>query len=172
MAPSVTAPNLATIPTIGAVRGLSTQEAAEWLKKFGSNAIPEPKSHPVRAFLMKFWAPVPWMLEITFILEMALRKPVEAIIIALPLTGNAVLGFIEEGTAHAALEILRHRPGANDWMVCDGVVDSPCRVESADSGLLFGWDIPIIVSGAFVKGVDAPIVMVHLGGCGGMDAVC
>ncbi len=120
MAPSVTAPNLATIPTIGAVKGLSTQEAAERLKKFGPNAVLEPKSHPIRAFLMKFWAPVPWMLEITFILEMALRKPVEAIIIALLLVGNAVLGFVEEGRAQAALEILRHRLEINARVMRDG----------------------------------------------------
>ncbi len=119
ISPAIT-PNLATIPTIGAVKGLSTQEAAERLKKFGSNAIPEPKPHPVRAFLMKFWAPVPWMLEITFILEMALRKPVEAIIIALLLVGNAVLGFVEEGRAQAALEILRHRLEINARVMRDG----------------------------------------------------
>jgi len=117
--PAIT-PNLAAIPAISVAKGLSTQEAAERLKKFGPNAIPEQKPHPIRAFLMKFWAPVPWMLEITFVLEMALRKPVEAIIIALLLIGNAVLGFVEEGRAQAALEILRHRLEINARVMRDG----------------------------------------------------
>ncbi len=69
---------------------------------------------------MKVGAPVPWMLEITFILEMALRKPVEAVIIALLLVGNAILGFVEETRALAALEIFRHRLEINARVMRDG----------------------------------------------------
>jgi H+-transporting ATPase len=113
-------PNLAAIPTVAAAKGLSAQEAAERLKKFGPNSIPEQKSHPLRRFLLKFWAPVPWMLEVTFALEIAMGKPMEAIIIALLLVGNAVLGFVEEGKAQAALEILRHRLEINARVMRDG----------------------------------------------------
>ena len=120
MPPPTAIPNPSAIAAVDTAKGLSTQEAAERLKKFGPNAIPEQKSHPILAFLRKFWAPVPWMLEVTFILEMALRKPVEAIIIALLLIGNAVLGFVEEGKAHAALEILRHRLEINARVMRDG----------------------------------------------------
>lgn len=109
MGPLASALKPESIPAIDAASGLSTQEAAARLKKFGPNAIPEQKPHPVRAFLAKFWAPVPWMLEVTFILEMALHKPVEAVIIALLLVGNAILGFVEEGKAQSALDVLRHR---------------------------------------------------------------
>jgi H+-transporting ATPase len=117
---SVSALDLGSIPTVGAIPGLSSQEAAARLQKFGPNAIPEQKPHPIRAFLLKFWAPVPWMLEVTFILEMALHKPVESIIIALLLVGNAVLGFVQEGRAQAALEILRHRLEINARVMRDG----------------------------------------------------
>ncbi len=120
MAEPATTPNLAAVPTVGAAKGLSTQEAAERLKKFGPNAIPKQKPHPIRAFLLKFWAPVPWMLEVTFILELALHRSVGAIIIALLLVGNAVLGFVEEGRAQAALEILRHRLEINARVMRDG----------------------------------------------------
>ncbi|MGC8553477.1 MAG: plasma-membrane proton-efflux P-type ATPase [Phycisphaerae bacterium] len=119
----MSAPAPATSPEMlvpAAIKGLSSQEAAERLLKNGPNAVAEPKSHPLRAFLMKFWAPVPWMLEITFILEMALRKPVEAVIIALLLVGNAILAFVEEGRAQAALEILRHRLEINARVMRDG----------------------------------------------------
>ena len=117
--PAVTT-NLAAVPAVSVAKGLSAHEAAERLAKFGPNAIPEQKPHPIRAFLLKFWAPVPWMLEVTFILEMALSKPIEAIIIALLLVGNAVLGFVEEGRAQAALEILRHRLEINARVRRDG----------------------------------------------------
>ncbi len=120
MAPPTVTPNLAAIERVGAPQGLSAQEAAARLKKFGPNSIPEQKPHPILAFLRKFWAPVPWMLEVTFILELALRKPVEAVIIALLLIGNAVLGFVEEGKAHAALEILRQRLEINARVMRDG----------------------------------------------------
>ncbi len=120
MAPHASALNTESIPAIDAASGLSTQEAAARLKKFGPNAIPEQKPHPVRAFLAKFWAPVPWMLEVTFILELALHKPVEAVIIALLLVGNAILGFVEEGKAQSALDILRHRLEVNARVMRDG----------------------------------------------------
>ena len=47
------APNLTGAPTVAAAKGLSTQEAGERLKKFGPNAIPRQKSHPIRVFLLK-----------------------------------------------------------------------------------------------------------------------
>ncbi|MGC8560544.1 MAG: plasma-membrane proton-efflux P-type ATPase [Phycisphaerae bacterium] len=107
-------------PTVGAARGLTSQEAAARLKQYGPNAIPEQKPHPIRAFLLKFWGPVPWMLEVTFILEISIHKPVESIIIALLLIGNAILGFVQEGRAQAALEILRHRLEINARVMRDG----------------------------------------------------
>ncbi len=113
-------PNLTGAPTIGTAKGLSTQEAVERLKKFGPNAIPRQKPHPIRVFLLKFWAPVPWMLEVTCALEIILHKPVEAIIIGLLLAANAVLGFVEEHRAQAALEILRHRMEINARVLRDG----------------------------------------------------
>ena len=48
--------------------GLTTNEAQERLTKYGPNAIQEFKRHPLLEFLAKFWSPIPWMLEITFIL--------------------------------------------------------------------------------------------------------
>ncbi len=111
--------NITALPAVAGAKGLSAQEAAERLKKFGPNAISKPKPHPIRDFFLKFWAPVPWMLEVTFVLEISLGKPVEAIIIALLLIGNAVLGFVEEGKAQAALDILRHRLEINARVLRD-----------------------------------------------------
>lgn len=57
----------------------------------------------------KFWAPVPWMLEVTLILELALGKVTQGIIIACLLGLNATLSLIQEGRASKALSLLRQR---------------------------------------------------------------
>jgi H+-transporting ATPase len=57
----------------------------------------------------KFWAPVPWMLEAAIALELILGKYVEAVIIALLLVFNAVLGFFQESRAQATLAALNSR---------------------------------------------------------------
>jgi len=73
--------------------GLTSAEAAKRLKQYGSNAIPEAKRNLLLVFLKKFWAPVPWMLEITIILEIYLGKNTEAIVIGALLVFNAILSF-------------------------------------------------------------------------------
>lgn len=54
--------------------GLSSEEAAKRLARFGPNAVKEERTHPVLVLLSKFWAPVPWMLEATLIFESALGR--------------------------------------------------------------------------------------------------
>ncbi len=60
--------------SIKVASGLSSEEAAKRLARFGPNAVKEESTHPVLALLSKFWAPVPWMLEATLILEFALGR--------------------------------------------------------------------------------------------------
>ncbi|WP_298334381.1 plasma-membrane proton-efflux P-type ATPase [Ferrimicrobium sp.] len=89
--------------------GLTTAEVAQRRKQYGPNAIVHPKEHPFALFLKKFWAPVPWMLEVTLILELALGKSAEAIVIALLLVLNSVLSFSQESRAKKALELLQSK---------------------------------------------------------------
>ena len=90
-------------------KGLSEAEAQRRLQQYGPNAIIEKRQRTWWLFLRKFWDPVPWMLEITWILEMILGKWVEAAIIAALLIFNAVLGFRQEHKAQTALDALRKR---------------------------------------------------------------
>lgn len=76
--------------------GLTTNEAKERLAKYRTNAIQEFKKHPLLEFLAKFWSPVPWMLEITFVTICLL-------------VFNAVVGFIQEKRAQSALSLLRKK---------------------------------------------------------------
>ena len=89
--------------------GLSTEEAQRRLAQYGPNSVIEIKPRTWVLFLKKFWDPVPWMLEITLILELVLGKWPEAIIIGLLLVFNAILGFRQEHKAQGALDALKRR---------------------------------------------------------------
>jgi len=89
--------------------GLTSDEARRRLTQSGPNSIPDVRAHPWRMALEKFWAPVPWMLEATTVLELWLGKYVEAAIIATLLVFNAVIGLIQESRAQATLAELRSR---------------------------------------------------------------
>ncbi len=93
----------------GSLGGLSAAEAARLLAQFGANEVAEEKPHPLLALLRKFWSPVPWMLELTIVLQLALGKADEAAVIAVLLVVNAVLSFLQEGRANKALALLRQR---------------------------------------------------------------
>ncbi len=102
-------------------QGLTQEEAASRLIKFGPNAMPDTAAHPLRSVLNKFWTPVPWMLEAAIVLEVALGKYVEAAIIAGLLVFNAALGFFQESRAQATLAALKSRLALNASVQRDGV---------------------------------------------------
>jgi H+-transporting ATPase len=55
-------------------KGLTSDEAGVRLEKDGPNAMPDTSAHPLRNALAKFWAPVPWLLEASIVLEIVLHK--------------------------------------------------------------------------------------------------
>jgi magnesium-transporting ATPase (P-type) len=93
--------------------GLTTEEARRRLQEFGANCMPDTASHPLRNALAKFWAPVPWLLEATIVLELLLGRFIEAGIIAALLVFNAALGFFQESRAQATLAALKSRLALN-----------------------------------------------------------
>ena len=103
-----------------AMTGLSDLQAHERLARFGPNAVPKERPHPVLLFLRKFWSPVPWMLEVTLALELALGKYTQGVIIAALLVLNAVLSFIQESRASGALSLLRQRLAVMVRVLRDG----------------------------------------------------
>lgn len=102
------------------LQGLTSAEAAERLRKYGPNTVPERRPNPVLVFLGKFWAPVPWMLEATVALQLALGKFGEAIIIAALLLFNSILSFLQESQSNKALVLLRKRLSIQTRVLRDG----------------------------------------------------
>lgn len=101
-------------------RGLTSEEARRRLLEFGPNAVTEKKKHPVLALLGKFWAPVPWVLELTIVLEIALGKFLEAAVIGILLVFNASLSLFQESRARGALELLQKRLAVQSKVLRDG----------------------------------------------------
>ncbi|HEY6395582.1 MAG TPA: HAD-IC family P-type ATPase, partial [Candidatus Binataceae bacterium] len=102
-------------------RGLTTQEAQRCLLEYGPNLVAEEKPHLILALLGKFWAPVPWMLEATIVLELAVGKSLEATIIGALLVFNASLSLFQESRARNALALLRKRLVVQARALRDGI---------------------------------------------------
>ena len=96
-------------PVGAAHTGLTTAEAQGLLRQFGPNRIEGERRHPVRSFFAKLWAPVPWMLEATIVLEILVHKLDEAVIIGVLLLFNSILSLVQENQANRALSLLRKR---------------------------------------------------------------
>ena len=82
--------------------------------------MPDTSAHPLRNALAKFWAPVPWLLEASIVLELVLHKYYEAGIIAGLLVFNAALAYFQEGRAQATLAALKSRLALNASVQRDG----------------------------------------------------
>jgi len=113
LAPAETAPP--------APAGLSAVEAARRLAQFGPNAVAEEQVRPIKRVLKHFWAPVPWMLEVTIALQIAIGERIEAVMVATLLIVNVALGAFQESRANAALALLRQRLALKVRVRRDGV---------------------------------------------------
>jgi H+-transporting ATPase len=119
--PSPASSSQAAKPAQGvAPKGLTSDEARTRLEKDGPNAMPDTSAHPLRNALAKFWAPVPWLLEASIVLELALHKYDEAGVIAVLLIFNAALAYFQESRAQATLAALKSRLALNASVERDG----------------------------------------------------
>jgi len=91
------------------LEGLSSSEAARRLAEFGPNAVAEEHVHSLKRIARHFWAPVPWMLEATIALQIAIGQRLTASSIAILLVANVILATIQESRADAALALLKQR---------------------------------------------------------------
>jgi len=118
----VPSPDRSTVEQVQQIapNGLTSDESAVRLKIDGRNAMPDTSAHPLRNALAKFWAPVPWLLEASIVLEIVLHKYYEAAVIAALLVFNAALAYFQESRAQATLAALKSRLALNASVQRDG----------------------------------------------------
>ena len=100
--------NTAPVAT-GNGRGLTAAEVQARIGQFGPNAVAEEKPRLGRELVRKFWAPVPWLLEVTILIQIFLGEVVEASVIGGLLVFNAVLSYFQEGRTQKVLALLRQQ---------------------------------------------------------------
>lgn len=89
--------------------GLSEEQASARLQQYGYNEIREEPVSLWRGILKRLWGPIPWMLEVALIFELALGKVNEPVMIGLWLLFSAAVGGIQERRAQKVLDLLRGR---------------------------------------------------------------
>ena len=140
-------------------RGLSAAEAARRLAADGPNellsASPLPKW---RKFLKQFQDPLIYLLlaavvisVVAWVLEGAIGVPVDAVVIALIVVLNAVLGYVQEAKAADAVAALRTMTEVMSTVIRDG---EAVRIPSHD---LVRGDLLVLAEGDRV-GADARLV--------------
>lgn len=100
--------------------GLTESEVENRLKTFGYNEITEKKKNPFLEFLLRYWGPMPWLLELAMGLSFILRHYLEGIIIFVLLTVNAVIGHMHSRRSQRAVELLKKKLAVKAKVLRDG----------------------------------------------------
>jgi H+-transporting ATPase len=100
--------------------GLTQAGAEKRLALFGYNEIAEVKRHPFLDFLLRYWGPMPWLLELAMGLSFLLGHRLEGIIIFLLLTMNAVIGHRHSRSSQEALRLLKKKLAVKAKVLRDG----------------------------------------------------
>jgi H+-transporting ATPase len=100
--------------------GLTGPDVQRRLQVFGFNEVAEKKKNPIFEFLLRYWGPMPWLLELAIVLSVVLKHYPEAGIIFALLTINTVVGQIQAHGSQRALEALKKRLAVKARALRDG----------------------------------------------------
>lgn len=89
--------------------GLNPATVKKKQEEYGYNEIPEEKSNGILQFLKRFWNPAAWMLELIIAVSWFLNHFTDLLVVIILLLVNAVLSFIQEQKASAAVSELKNR---------------------------------------------------------------
>jgi len=114
-------PEEAFAKVAGRAEGLTGDEAAERLARFGPNRLRPPKRRgPIERFLLQFHNVLIYVLLAAGVITIFLRHWVDAGVIFGVVIVNAVIGFIQEGKAEKALAAIRNMLSLQATVLRDG----------------------------------------------------
>jgi H+-transporting ATPase len=125
-------------------RGLTDEEAARRLGRYGANALRETTVSPFLKFLSYFWGPIPWMIEAAALLSVAARAWADCSIIVTMLLVNAAVGFWQEFKADTAIALLKQKLALRARVLRDG------RWKELPAGKLVPGDIVLVKLGDII----------------------
>ncbi|GAA1926092.1 cation-transporting P-type ATPase [Streptomyces sodiiphilus] len=109
-------------------RGLSSREAENRLERYGRNQLPHSRpGGPLERMLRQFHHPLIYVLLAAAVVAFAIGETVDAAVILGVVLANAVIGFVQESKAEAALDALRAMVRTHAEVVRDGAAH---RVDS------------------------------------------
>ena len=100
--------------------GLTESEVRNRLAAFGHNEIVEKKKKPLLEFLLRYWGPMPWLLEVAIGLSFLLGHYLEGMIIVGLLTLNAIIGHMHSQSSQKALDLLKKKLALKAKALRDG----------------------------------------------------
>jgi H+-transporting ATPase len=100
-------PELEVLLQTEPMKGLTANEVAERLAKFGPNQLAEKKTNPFLKFLSYFTGAIAYLIEIAAVIAGVVQDWIDFGIITALLLINACIGFFEEAKAESALDALR-----------------------------------------------------------------
>ena len=122
--------------------GLSSQEAAKRIKKYGLNQIKKKKViSPFKIFLLQFDDFIIWVLIGATIISGVMGEKADAITISIIVVMNAILGFIQEYKTERSLEALKELSAPTAKVIRNG------RVQVISTEYVTVGDIIILESG-------------------------
>ena len=137
--------------------GLTDTEVNDRLERFGYNEISESKRDPFFEFLLRYWGPMPWLMELAMGLSFVLSHYFEGVIIFVLLTVNAVIGQVHSSGSQKVIDLLKKKLAVHakvlrnkKWSVLDakGIVDGD--IISVKLGDIVPADAKIISGGLSV----------------------
>jgi len=102
------------------IEGLSDSEVRKRFEIFGYNEIVEKRKNLFLEFLLRYWGPMPWLLELAMALSFILRHYLEGIIIFVLLTVNAIIGHMHSRGSQKAVELLKKKLAIKAKVLRDG----------------------------------------------------
>jgi H+-transporting ATPase len=102
------------------IEGLSDSEVRKRFEIFGYNEIVERRKNLFLEFLLRYWGPMPWLLELAMGLSFILRHYLEGIIIFVLLTVNAIIGHMHSRGSQKAVELLKKKLAIKAKVLRDG----------------------------------------------------